>query len=366
MTTIIYRHLTKRLLFACLLVLLGLVAPLIIISLFGHLPAAALHTEFLWPALFGIAPAILYLVLPIAIGVATTWYYGNLLSESTLPVLYSAGFSVLSIATPAIVVALLGTAVGYSLSCFVAPYSARYLQDAVNVIENAPTPALLQPNRFYTLDGGRRVIYFEERLDKDSIGGVFMREFVADEEKTFTARRATFVRRDQETLIVLIDGNIQTHKVGDSAVETINFDRIVQASGLSGAEAPKRNWTGEFELSTPDFLRARAEYEKDPAEANRWKSEALKRFAVPPLAIVHALLGLMLVTIWGNSGGRGEARVVLACFVIASIHIAIMIATEALIPQDGRLVWPVLGLMGAELTLALVLLARQQWRRAGA
>ena len=69
MTTIIHRHLTKRLLFAVFLVLLGLVAPLILVSLFGHLPPAALYTEFLWPALFEIAPSILYLTLPIAIGI---------------------------------------------------------------------------------------------------------------------------------------------------------------------------------------------------------------------------------------------------------------------------------------------------------
>jgi len=68
---------------------------------------------------------------------------------------------------------------------------------------------------------------------------------------------------------------------------------------------------------------------------------------------------------WGNSGGRKEAHVVLACFVIAAIHTAIMISTESLIPQDGRMIWPVLALIAAELTLALFLLMRQQARRAG-
>jgi lipopolysaccharide export system permease protein len=365
MTSIIHRHLTKRLLFAVFLTLVGLVAPLTLVSLFGHLPPAVLYTEFVWPALFGIAPAILYLTLPIAVGVATTWYYGHLLSESTLPVLYSAGFSVLSVSAPAIFVGVLGTVLGYSLSCYVAPLAARQLQDVVNIVQNAPTPALLQPNRFYSIDSGKRVIYFEERIDNDSIGGIFMREFAEAEEKTFIARRGTFVRREQQTMLILFDGTIQTQRVGDPQVDIVNFERIVQASGLSGSDPPKRNWTGEFELTTGDFLRARAQYEKDPGEANRWRSEALKRFGVPPLAIVHALLGLMLITVWGNSGGRKEAPVVFACLVIASIHTVIMIATEALIPQDGWMIWPVLGLIAAEFTFALGLLARQQWRRAG-
>ena len=365
MTKIIYWHLTKRLLFAVFLVLLGLVAPLILVSLFGHLPPAALYTEFLWPTLFGIAPAILYLTLPIAVGIATTWYYGHLLSESTLPVLYSAGLSVLSVSAPAIFVAVLGTAFGYLLSCYVAPLAARQLQDVVNIVQNAPTPALLQPNRFYSLDGGKRVIYFEERIDNDSIGGIFIREFSENEEKTLIARRATFVRSEQQTLMILFDGTIQTQRAGDPQGETVSFDRIVQASGLSGSDPPKRNWIGEFELTTAEFLQARTRYEKDPADANLWRSEALKRFGVPPLAIVHALLGLMLITLWGNSGGRREAPVILACLIIASIHTAIMIATEALIPQDGWIIWPVLGLIAAELTLGISLLARQQWQRAG-
>src|ERR1700674_4802401 len=365
MATIIHRHLTKRLLFAVFLVLLGLVAPLILVSLFGHLPPAALYTEFLWPALFGIAPAILYLTLPIAVGIATTWYYGHLLSESTLPVLYSAGFSVLSVSAPAIFVAVLGTALGYSLSCYVAPLAACQLQDVVNIVQTAPTPELLQPNRFYSLDGGKRVIYFEERIDNDSIGGIFMREFAGNEEKTFIARWATFVRREPQTLMILFDGTIQTQRAGDPQVEIVNFERIVQASGLSGSDPPKRTWTGEFELTTAEFLKARSQYEKDPGDANRWRSEALKRFGVPPLAIVHALLGIMLIMTWGNSGGRKETRVVLACLVIASIHTAIMISTEALIPQDGRIMWPVLALIAAELALALFLLMRQQARRVG-
>src|ERR1700674_3850977 len=364
MPNIIHRHLTKRLLFAVFLVLLGLIAPLTLVSLFGHLPPAALYTEFFWPALFGIAPAILYLTLPVAIGVATTWYYGHLLSESTLPVLYSAGFSVLSVSAPAIFVAVLGTAFGYSLSCYVAPLAARQLQDVMNIVENAPTPLLLQPNRFYSLDGGKRVIYFEERIDNDSIGGIFMREFAENEEKTIIARRGTFVRREQQTLMILFDGTIQTQRAGDSQVEMVSFERIVQATGLSGSDPPKRDWIAEFELSNAEFLQARTQYEKDPADANRWRSEALKRFGVPPLAIVHALLGLMLVTLWGNSGGRREAPVILACLIIASIHTAIMIATEALIPQDGWIIWPVLGLIAADLPLGISLRARHQWRRA--
>src|SRR6202521_1472747 len=122
MATIIHRHLTKRLLFAVFLVLLGLVAPLILVSWFGHLPPAALYTEFLWPALCGTGPGILYLALPIADGIGTTWYYG-------------------------------------------APLAARQLQDVVNIVQTAPTPALLQPYRCSALDGGKRVIYFEERID---------------------------------------------------------------------------------------------------------------------------------------------------------------------------------------------------------
>jgi lipopolysaccharide export system permease protein len=262
-------------------------------------------------------------------------------------------------------VAVLGTAFGYSLSCYVAPLAARQLQDVINMVQNAPTPALLQANRFYSLDGGKRTIFFEERIDNDSIGGIFMREFADNEEKTFIARRGTFVRREQQTLLILFDGTIQTQRAGDPQVEIVNFERIVQASGLSGSDPPKRNWTSEFELTTTEFLKARAQFQQDPVEANRWRSEALKRFGVPPLAIVHALLGLMLITLWGNSSGRKEAPVVLACLVIASIHTVIMIAIEALIPHHGWVVWPVMALMAAEFTLGISLLARQQWRRVG-
>lgn len=361
---IIHRHLTKRLILVCLSVLLISAVPVTLISLFSHLATAALYPEFLWPALYGIMPLVFYLALPVAVGIATTLYYGHLGAESELAVMYSAGFSVLSVSAPAIFVAILATLLGYLLSCFVAPNSAKYLQDVAHLVAQQPRPSLLVPNRFYTLDGGRRIFIFEERLNAEWIAGVFIREITAENvEKNYFARKAMFVQREQQSLIVLFDGFVQSRTPGDPVLETMNFERIVEAVGLAGNELPKRDWTTEYELSTMDFLSARATMLGDPKTANIWNSEALKRFCVPILALAHALLGLALIMKWGTSTGRKRMPVVAVCAILVTIHFLVVISAVALIPQRGWLVWPITALIVGELILGAVLLVRQQSRR---
>jgi lipopolysaccharide export system permease protein len=365
MTRILHRHLVKRLLFVCFIVILICTGPVMLVSLFSHLSTAAFYPEFLIPALRGIVPLILYLALPLAVGIAATWYYGHLTAESEVAAMYSAGFSVLSVSAPAIVVALLATFFGYFLSCYLAPQSAAYLEDVAHLVAQQPRPSLLQPNRLYTLEGGRRVFFFEERLNKEWIARIFMREITAENvEKTYYARRATFMQREQESLVVLFDGFVQTQKPGDPVVETMNFERVVHPMGLAGSELPKRDWIAEFELSTSDFLRARATMLENPKTANVWKSEALKRFGVPLLALSHTLLGLGLIMTWGTATGRRRLPVIAVCTILVAIHTLVMISTESLIRQHGWLVWPIAGLILAELLFGMILLVRLQRRHA--
>src|SRR6185312_16942784 len=97
MISTVQLYLTKRLLFASFIAMLAVFIPVLLIQLMGQLPQSALSSELLWPALFGLAPTIFFITLPVVVGIANTWAYSGLAAEGTLTILYTAGLSVLNV-----------------------------------------------------------------------------------------------------------------------------------------------------------------------------------------------------------------------------------------------------------------------------
>ena len=365
MTTIIQRYLTKQLLFAALVSIIALIVPVIILSLFSHLPKAAVFSNLIWPALYGILPMIFYICLPVVVGIAITWSYGHFSSEGTLTILHMTGLSVLSVRMPAMFVAVAATVLSYVLSCVVAPMGASYLHDVLYVIRHDLSPALLEPNRLYSMNDGRRAVQFQERVNNNKIAGVILREITDDnEEYTFFARDAIFERREQESWLVMNDGLMLVKNADNVELRTIVFDQMIRPTGLAGRKLPKRAWTATLELGALDFLAAWSTIKNSPVEKRRWAGEAVKRFGIPPLAIAHSMLGLALTAMWGGTGRGRRGVVELVCVMILLIHILIVVTAEYTRLQDIRLAWVVIAMILAEFTIASALIVHQLRRRA--
>jgi lipopolysaccharide export LptBFGC system permease protein LptF len=359
--TIVHRYMAKRLCVASIIAVVGLCGPVTLVSTYNHLSSAAIYSELVWPALYGIAPMILYHTMPVAVAVAITWCYANFYSEFTFAIMQSAGISGLAIRTPAVLVALLATAIGYVFSCFVAPNGARHIQNVLNVIEHAPNPSLLEPGQFYSLDGDRHLIYFHKRLSRNNVAEVFLRERTdSGQEFAFSAREAVFDRREDESWIVLLDGEMQVYNPHDDEVKTFAFKRTVQRTGLSGSTLPKRNWVLEFELGPLEFLRARVDEQTDPAAARRWEGEAVERFATPALALMHTVLGLGLLTVWGDPTGRRPHLAPLIYCIIFPIHLSFVIAAEHVAQYGSNLGWGIAAAMLGELAVGVLLMVRRR------
>jgi lipopolysaccharide export system permease protein len=359
--TLVHRYMAKRLCAVSILAVLGLCGPVTLVSTYNHLSGVAIYSELVWPALYGIVPMILYHTMPVAVAVAITWCYGNFYSEFTLTALQAAGISSLSTRAPAFLVALSAAAIGYVISCFVAPNGVRHLQDVLNVIQHVPNPSLLQPNQFYSVDDGRYVIYFRKRLSRNRVADVFLREITqSGQELALSAREGIFDRREDQSWIVLLDGQMQVYTPRDNEVQTFAFQRTTRQTGLSGSTLPKREWTGEFELGPLEFLSARVDDRSDPAAPGRWLSEAVKRFGTPALAFVHTVLGLGLLTIWGDPTGRRRQFLPLIYCIIFPIHLLFVIAAEHVAQYGSALAWAIAGAVLAEFVVGSLLIMRGQ------
>ena len=70
MPRLLFFYLAKRMALSALLIEVCLCVPVVMTSIFHYLPPTAVRSGLLMPALLGTMPTVLYIALPIAVGVA--------------------------------------------------------------------------------------------------------------------------------------------------------------------------------------------------------------------------------------------------------------------------------------------------------
>jgi lipopolysaccharide export system permease protein len=362
MPRLLFFYLSKRIALATLLIATGLCVPVVMTTLFQYLPAAAIRGGLLMPALLGILPTVVYLALPMAVGVAIALEFARMSADGMIAVLYSMRLSAWAISFPAASVAIAAAAAGYWISSVFAPAYVGRMQDVIYVIRNSLNHRMLEPAQFYTFDNGTRTLYFRRWRSADVVSGMFIHQFstAKNEEQIITATEAEFRRNANGVVLIMSDGSIETIPGDGSSIRTANFDEYAMSIGMQGADSlPQRNWRGVFELPFLEFFRERPSSGEDPRRFAEWMSEAAKRCGMPLLALAHALLAIGLVLNIAAASGGASAAVTATMLAIPAIHVAILVCAESLVRQDPRFVWFVGLAIVAEFAAAIILIERQ-------
>ncbi|HEY4846695.1 MAG TPA: LptF/LptG family permease [Methylocella sp.] len=362
MPRVLFFYLSKRIALATLLIATGLCVPVVMTTLFQFLPAAAIRGGLLMPALLGILPTVLYIALPMAVGVAVALEFARMSADGIIAVLYSMRLSAWAISFPAVSVAIAAAAAGYWTSFVFAPAHAGQMQDVIYVIRNSLNHRMLEPAQFYTFDNGARTLYFRRWHSADVVSGMFIHQFSTEknEEQIITATEAEFRRNANGVVLIMSNGSIETIPADGSTILTANFDEYAIPIGMQGSGSlPQRNWRGVFELPFLEFFRERPSSGEDPRRFDEWMSEAAKRCGIPALALVHALLAIGLVLNVASASGGASAAVRATLLAIPAIHVAILVCAETLVRQDPRFVWFVGFAIIVEFATAIILIARQ-------
>jgi lipopolysaccharide export system permease protein len=358
----LYWYLAKRVLIGTLTIQVALSVPVILSSLFHYLPPAAVRGGLLWPALVGTLPTVTYIALPMAVGVAIALEFARMTNEGMIAVLYSLRLSVWSICFPAIVCAALATLLGYLISCWIAPYYVGNMHDVIHVIRNSLNHRMLEPATFYTLDNGRRTIYFERWRTPDIAGNIFIRQYSTEkhEEEVIKAEQAEFRRNESGVVMILSHGSVEILPEGAERARVAEFDENAIPLPMQGnADLPHRPWRGFFEQPLPEFMFELNWLHLDRNRFAEWGSEAAKRFIIPMLALSHALLGMGLVLAVGNATGRRSVAASVVIIAIPIAHIGVLVAAETLVRIDLRLLAVVGLLVLAEFAAGIALIQRR-------
>lgn len=367
MPRLLFLFLSRRIAVTALLIELSLCVPVVVSSLFQHLPPAAVAGGLLLPALLGTLPTALYLALPMSIGVAVAIEFARMSGDGMIAVLYSLRLSARAIAAPAAFVGTIGVAVGVWLSSVFAPAHVGGMHDVIHVIRNSLNHRMLEPARFYTFDKGKWTLYFDRWLTSDVVAGMFIyRVFVdKDEEQVISAAQAEFRRNENNVLLILLDGSIVTKARGGSGLRSANFAEYAMPIDMQGSVGfPKRSWRGLFELPALEFFRALPLRQYDPRGYSEWMSEAAKRCGIPVLALAHALLAMGLVLNFGSATGRGSRAATALVLVTPAIHVSILLLAETLVRQNPDFIWLFAAAIAAEILVALALIERRNGRLA--
>lgn len=354
---IVDRCLIRQLVFASVVALVVFSAPVVLISLSMQLPSEVTLSRLVWPALAAIAPMIVYHTLPLLVPLAIVWCYANFSSNGTLVTMHMAGLSTLSVRAPAITVAIAAMAVAYAMSCWVAPRTAGSLQDLLMSLRHDMNPALLRIGQFNSIDGGRQVVFFRSRLDDSTVADVFIRERAGTaEERIYQARQAVFARDIDEAKrgIILLDGTVQLFNGDKTRLSVTAFDRLVLPLTEFAYGRSTHAYTLVEELGPLAFLQGRVEAFRNPVEGRNWTREAVKRFVIPALALIHTLLGLELLAAWGTMSGRENDPVALVCAMLGSLHFAVVFLAEqtsVALPWAGAAVAVALAELAAAIAL---------------
>ena len=154
MPRLLFFYLSKRIAVAALLIEAGLCIPVVMTSLFHYLPPAAIRGGLLVPALLGTLPTVIYIALPMAVGVAVALEFARMSADGMIAVLYSLRLSAWAITLPSAFVAIVAVGAGYWLSSVFAPAHVGEMHDVIYVIRNSLNHRMLEPAQFYTFDNG--------------------------------------------------------------------------------------------------------------------------------------------------------------------------------------------------------------------
>ena len=355
------RYLVRQILFAAFVATVVFSGPPILISLFFNLPEGYIYTELLWPALTAIAPSILYHILPLLVAGSIIWCYGKFSSDGTLLTLQLAGQSIFRTRAPALYVALGATVIGFAMSCYVAPLTAGRLHDALNFVRHDVYPPMLNVGRPNEFEGGRLTIIFKKFLRRNEIGNVFIRMIDDDNNETaYFAQRAVFERTPEQSHIVLFDGSYQRFKKARGEIKNTNFDQLVAPLRSFGVHKSSRGSPLADELRTSTIIgglfRPGGEAFSDAVTKRLWTRELVERLSIPGLTLIHTLLGLELLALWGAMSDRRNQPVAVACGIIASFHLVAIIGSE-LIGLGLLWVWVNAAIAFIELMVAVALMS---------
>lgn len=298
-------------------------------------------------------PSFLAVVLPIAAFCAVLFIYHKLTMDSELVVLRAAGMSSIQLARPALIIALVTTAVVYSITLYFLPISYQAFKELQFRLRGDYSTVLLQEGAFNTVADGITV-YVRERSADGELRGILVHDTRnPGKPVSMMAERGALVRGEAGPRVVMVNGNRQQADGGSGRLSLLYFDRYtVELTQLQ--DTPQTRWRDSKERFLPELLNPELSLADERYRAEL-VAEGHQRLAAPLYTIAFILIGLAAL-LAGEFNRRGQnKRVLLAVFCVAlleGLSLAMQdIASRSTWAVPGMYIGPLLPILAASAVL---------------
>ncbi len=173
-----------------------------------------------------IIPLLVMIIAPVALMIAIAYVLNKLSNDSELIVMNAAGMRPWFIFRPFLLVALIVSAGIAFIGVYLSPESLRDLRRWATEIHTDLMSNIVQPGRFIALEAGKLTVHIRERQPNGHMLGIFMDDQREPKERvTFLAEDGDILKNDRGTFLVLENGSVQRHEVGQRDPTIVLFDR---------------------------------------------------------------------------------------------------------------------------------------------
>ncbi len=169
-------------------------------------------------------PAIIPIVLPFAVLIATTNSLNGLNTDSELTVIHGSGAPRSSVFKPIMIVAVIAAILTIISGNFIEPYSRQRARSLVAEARADLISLVIQEGAFKKVDEN---IYMQvaKRLPNGTLGGLFIADSRDPKsDLIYYAREGAIVKDKDASLLVMKDGEIHSRNVTDGQLSIIRFN----------------------------------------------------------------------------------------------------------------------------------------------
>ncbi len=170
-----------------------------------------------------LTPQFITLTLPFGLLIGSVNVLNAMNSDSEMPVMAGAGIGRIAIGRPILLLSFFCGVIVFANSHFIEPAANRKVRDIVTESRTDLLSTLIRDGRFTRIEKGM-TIYVERKVGGNLLQGILIGD--KRDKKThliYHAREGLVQDRDDGSILVLVDGQIQRREVATGAVSVIRF-----------------------------------------------------------------------------------------------------------------------------------------------
>ncbi|HCX14028.1 MAG TPA: LPS export ABC transporter permease LptF [Rhodospirillaceae bacterium] len=305
-------------------------------------------------------PWFLSVILPMSLFFVVLFVYNKLSLDRELVVVQSAGISLLGVAFPALLSAVMVTFVGYSLTLFAVPETFRSFKELQWSIRNDVSQILLREGAFNQL-AKELMVYIRAQGQNGELHGILVHDTRnAPDNVTFMAERGMIISTNGKPAILLTNGSRQELEQESRELSVLYFDSYSLDFG-SLSRTTEDRFADNRERNTLELLNISEEDGISAINVSRMKAEAHQRIASPLTSIGYTAMALVFL-LRGTFDRRGQAGRIIAAILTVVILQAAGLGANNLASQSTSFIFLLYLIAIMPIIAGLVVLNMPRWQ----